>query len=78
MSNPTLSKNIKKAINEVKAKHSEVSMTSAVETKMIKAAGLISFVQKNGYVTARKHAIGYEVKAIVCKNTIKEYLTRTF
>lgn len=77
-SNPTLSKNMKKAINELKAKHSEVSMTSAVETKMIKAAEVISFVQKNGYVTARKHAIGYEVKAIVCKNTIKEHLTRTF
>ena len=53
-------------------------MTSAVKTKMIKAAEVISFVQKNGYVTARKHAIGYEVKAIVCKNTIKEHLTRTF
>lgn len=77
-SNPTLSKNMKKAINEVKAKQSEVSMTSAVETKMIKAAEVISFVQKNGYVTARKHAIGYEVKAIVCKSTIKEHLSRTF
>lgn len=60
-SNETLERNMKIAIRAFKVKHSEVIMTSAVETKIIKAAETISFVQKNGYVTPRKHSAGYEV-----------------
>lgn len=60
-SNETLATNMRTAIRALKIKHSEVKMTSATEMKMIRACETLSYVQKNGYVTSRKHAMGYEV-----------------
>ena len=61
-SNPKLASNIKISIRALKIKYSEVNITSAVESKMVKAAEMISFVHKSGYANSRKHVIGYEVR----------------
>ena len=53
---------MKISIRALKTKYSEVNKASAVESKMVKAAEMISFVHKSGYVNSRKHVIGYEVK----------------
>lgn len=61
-SNPKLASNMKTSIRALKTKYSEVNITSAVESKMVKAAEMISFVHKSGYVNSRKHVIGSEVR----------------
>lgn len=61
-SNPILASNMKAAIKALKSKHPEITMSSANESKIIKAAETLSFVQKNGYVNSRKHVIGFEVR----------------
>lgn len=61
-SNPILASNMRAAIKALKSIHTEINMSSANESKMIKAAETLSFVQKNGYVNSRKHVIGYEVR----------------
>ena len=60
-SNPTLALHFRRAIAELKLKFPHVNIPSAVETKMIKAIETLTYVQKNGYVQARKHVTGYEV-----------------
>ena len=60
-SNPILASNMKAAIKALKSEHPEIIMSSANESKIIKAAETLSFVQKNGYVNSRKHVIGFEV-----------------
>jgi hypothetical protein len=59
-SNPTLALHFRRAIAELKLKFPQVNIPSAVETKMIKAIETLTYVQKNGYVQARKHVTGYE------------------
>lgn len=61
-SNPILASNLRAAIKELKSLHGEITITSVVESKIIMAAETLSFVHKGGYVTARKHAIGFEVR----------------
>lgn len=68
-SNPKLASNMKTSIRALKTKYSEVNITSAVESKMVKAAEMISFVHKSGYVNSRKHVIGYEVDIMATIST---------
>jgi hypothetical protein len=60
-SNPTLVKHVKVAILALKAEHPQIQLSHANETKMIKAIETLTYVQKNGYVQARKIVMGYEV-----------------
>ena len=41
----------------------EVTMSSANESKIIKAIETLTYVQTNGYVQPRKHVMGYQVSA---------------
>ena len=60
---------MKISIRALKTKYSEVNKASAVESKMVKAAEMISFVHKSGYVNSRKHVIGYEVDIMATIST---------
>ena len=60
-SNATLARNVKCVIAQLKVKHPEITLSSANESKMIKAIETLTYVQKNGYVQSRKHVMGFEV-----------------
>ena len=60
-SNPTLARNVKAAITQLRAEFPVVTLSSANETKIIAAVETLCYVQKNGYVTSRKHVEGYKV-----------------
>ena len=60
-SNATLARNVKCDIAQLKVKHLEITLSSANESKMIKAIETLTYVQKNGYVQSRKHMMGFEV-----------------
>ena len=55
-SNPTLARNIRRAITQLR-----VEFPVANEAKIIAAIETLCYVQKNGYVTSRKHREGYKV-----------------
>jgi hypothetical protein len=60
-SNATLARNVKYAIAQLKLAHPEITLSSANESKIIKAIETLTYVQKNGYVQPRKHVMGFEV-----------------
>ena len=62
-SNTTLAKHVKSATGRLKVNSPEVTMSSANESKIIKAIETLTYVQKNGYVQPRKHVMGYQVSA---------------
>lgn len=62
-SNQTLEKHIKDALMLFKSQCPEVILSSATESKIIKAIETLTYVQKNGYVQPRKHILGYQVIA---------------
>lgn len=60
-SNRTLEVNMKQAFRDLKSAFPEVNIVSAVEAKMMKAAEVITFVQKSNYTNSRKHVVSYQV-----------------
>lgn len=60
-SNRTLEVNMRLAFRDLRRTFPEINMASAVEDKMVKAAEVISFVQKSNYTNSRKHVISYQV-----------------
>lgn len=60
-SNPTLARNIRRAITQLRVEFPVVTLSSANEAKIIAAIETLCYVQKNGYVTSRKHREGYKV-----------------
>lgn len=61
----TLAKNIKIAFAGLRTQSQEVILSSAIENKIIKAIETLVYVQQNGYVQKRKHAMGYQVTTTV-------------
>ena len=65
-SNATLARHVKEAIKQMKSAHQEVILSSANESKIIKAIETLTYVQRNGYVTSQKHVMGYQVSLSIC------------
>ena len=60
-SNPTLEANMRNAIAELKTAIPNATISSANVSKIIAAVVTLTYVQKNGYVQARKHVESYKV-----------------
>ena len=60
-SNPTLARNVKAAITQLRTEFPVETLSSANKTKILAAVETLCYVQKNGYVTSRKHVEGYKV-----------------
>jgi hypothetical protein len=69
-SNPTLAAHVREAVDELKAAFPIAIMTSPNVSKLVAAVETLTYVQKNGFVQARKHVESYKVriihKIIVC------------
>ena len=65
-SNRTLEINMRQAFKDLRRTFPEINMVSAMEDKMVKAAEVISYVQKSSYTNFRKHVISYQVIAPHC------------
>ena len=52
--NATHAKHFKDVIVNLKVRHPEVMLSAATELKMINAVETLTYVQKNGYIQARK------------------------
>ena len=59
--NVILANHVKSTITALKLAHPEITLSSANESKIIKAIETLTYVQKNGYVQSRKIIAGYEV-----------------
>lgn len=84
-SNRTLEINMRQAFKDLRGTFPEINMVSAMEDKMVKAAEVISYVQKSSYTNSRKHVISYQVIAPHCllttlhctaHNTAPHYIQR--
>ena len=63
-SNRTLEINMRQAFKDLRRTFPEVNVVSAVEDKMVKAAEVISYIQKSSYTNSCKHVIRYQVTAL--------------
>ena len=63
-SNVTLANHVKSTITALKQEHPEITLSSANESKIIKAIETLTYVQKNGYVQSRKIVLSYEVSDV--------------
>lgn len=64
-SNPTIAGNVKAAIVELKIAFPTAIITSPNVAKIVAAVETLTYVQKNGYVTATKHVESYKVRSII-------------
>jgi hypothetical protein len=62
--NPTLARHVREAVNELKVAFPNAIMTSPNIAKLVAAVETLTCVQKNGYVTARKHVESYKVNPL--------------
>lgn len=53
--NATLAKHFKDVIVLLKGEHPHIILSAANESKMVKAIETLTYIQKNGYVQARKN-----------------------
>ena len=61
-SNPTLAANVRNAICELKQQFPLAVISSANVSKIVAAIEMLTYVQKNGYVQARKNVESYKVR----------------
>lgn len=62
VSNLTLAAHVRKAVQELKVAFPNAVMTSPNVTKLVAAVETLTYVQKNGWVTAKKHVDSYKVR----------------
>ena len=63
-SNPTLAAHVREAVEELKTAFPNAIITSPNVSKLVAAVETLTYVQKNGYVQARKHVESYKVRII--------------
>ena len=64
-SNPTLAAHVREAVDELKTAFPTAIITSPNVSKLVAAVETLTYVQKNGYVQARKHVESYKVRPII-------------
>ena len=67
-SNPTLAANVRNAICALKQQFPQAVISSANTSKIVAAIETLTYVQKNGYVQARKHVESYKVSSIISQS----------
>lgn len=66
-SNPALAMHVREAVDELKTAFPIAIITSPNVSKLVAAIETLTYVQKNGYVQARKHVESYKVRSIIRK-----------
>lgn len=74
-SNPTLATHVREAVVKLKVAFPNAIITTPNVAKLVAAVETLTYVQKNGYVTARKHVESYKVRSII-PNKIILYITQ--